>query len=201
MTAADEWTAPVTLVGDHVRLEPIGAEHLADLVDVGLQPDIWRWSVHAIRAADDMHAYVDAALAARSAGDELPFATIETRSGRVVGSTRFMAIVPGHRRLEIGHTWLAPAWQRTAINTEAKLLMLSHAFDTLGCVRVEFKTDSLNDDSRRALLGIGAIEEGTLRSHMITDSGRRRDSVYYSILDDEWPAVRVRLQARLQAHA
>jgi len=169
MAAADEWTARKPLVGGHVRLEPLGVEHVAGLLEVGLQPDIWRWSVAVIRTHEDMHAYVEAALAARSAGNELPFATIEVTTGRVVGSTRFMSMVPVHRRLEIGHTWLAPAWQRTAINTEAKLMMLGHAFDALHCVRVEFKTDSLNTTSRRALLGIGATEEGTLRNHMITD--------------------------------
>ena len=127
----------------------------------------------------------------------MPFATIEGASGRVVGGTRYMNIEPHHRRLEIGYTWLAPAWQRTAINTEAKLLMLTYAFNALGALRVEFKTDSLNEKSRTALLGIGAKEEGTMRNHMVTDSGRRRHSVYFSVIEEEWPQVRQHLDARL----
>jgi RimJ/RimL family protein N-acetyltransferase len=127
----------------------------------------------------------------------MPFATIEAASGQVVGSTRYMSIAPHHRRLEIGNTWLAPAWQRTAINTEAKLLMLTHAFTVVGALRVEFKTDALNEKSRAALLGIGATEEGTLRRHMLTDTGRRRDSVYFSVIEEEWPRVRMHLERRL----
>ncbi len=148
-----------------------------------------------------MRAYVEAALLDAEQGTALPFATIERASGRVVGSTRYLAIEPAHRRLEIGYTWVAPSWQRSAINTEAKLLMLAHAFERLGCHRVEFKTDALNERSRTALLGIGTVEEGTLRQHMITQGGRRRDTVYYSVLDGEWPAVRRLLTERLRRHA
>jgi RimJ/RimL family protein N-acetyltransferase len=127
----------------------------------------------------------------------MPFTIIERASGQPVGSTRYLNIDANHRRLEIGYTWVAPGWQRTPLNSEAKLLLMGHAFDRLGAVRVEFKTDSLNEASRRALLGIGAIEEGTLRNHMISQGGRRRHSVYYSVIEEEWPTVREHLEQRL----
>ncbi len=127
----------------------------------------------------------------------MPYATVEVATGRPIGGTRYLNIEPAHRRLEIGYTWLAPAWQRTAANTEQKLLMLAHAFNDLGALRVEFKTDSLNEKSRTALLGIGATEEGTMRNHMITQGGRRRHSVYFSVIEDDWPQIRQHLEARL----
>jgi N-acetyltransferase len=191
------WVEPVILEGKVVRLEPMSLDHLPGLIAVGLDSDIWRWMPKSIQTPGEMRAYVEKALEGRASGGEMPFATIEKSSGRVVGGTRYMNIEPQHRRLEIGYTWLAPAWQRTALNTEAKLLMLGHAFGPLGALRVEFKTDSLNDKSRTALAAIGAIEEGTFRSHMIMDTGRRRDSVYFSVIEDEWPSVRQRLEARL----
>jgi RimJ/RimL family protein N-acetyltransferase len=125
------------------------------------------------------------------------FATVEQKSGRAIGSTRFMNIDRTNRRVEIGSTWIAPAWQRTAVNTEAKYLMLRHAFEVWGCVRVELKTDALNQKSRNAILRLGAQEEGTLRRHLVTSTGRVRDTVYFSILDNEWPAVRAKLKAKL----
>ena len=131
----------------------------------------------------------------------MPFATVERACGHPVGSTRYLYIVARHRRLEIGYTWLARRWQRSAINTEAKLLMLHHAFDELGALRVEFKTDSLNEQSRTALPSIGAVEEGTLRNHMITSTGRRRHSAYFSVIEEEWPRVRQQLESRLARHA
>jgi N-acetyltransferase len=191
------WIEPVTLEGTHVRLEPLSIDHLPALVEVGLEPSLWRWTLSQIRTPDDMRRYVETALGGAASGAEVPFATIERRTGRAIGSTRFLAIEPQHRRVEIGYTWLAPAWQRTAANTEAKLLMLRHAFEDRGALRVEFKTDSLNERSRRALAGIGAVEEGTFRNHMLTQAGRRRHTVYFSITDEEWPAVRRRLEARL----
>ena len=127
----------------------------------------------------------------------MPFATVERASGRPIGSTRYLSIDDQHRRLEIGYTWVASGWQRSAVNTEAKLLMLGHAFERLGARRVEFKTDSLNEQSRRALRGIGATEEGTLRNHMISQGGLARHSVYFSVIADEWPRVRDALEARL----
>lgn len=191
------WVEPVTLEGSVVRLEPLSVEHLPGLTAIGLDSEIWRWMPSTIQSPGDMRAYVDRALAARDTGTEMPFVTIERSSGRVVGGTRYMNIEPHHRRLEIGFTWIAPAWQRTAVNTDAKLLMMTHAFNVLGALRVEFKTDSLNERSRAALLGIGAKEEGTLRNHMVTDSGRRRHSVYFSVLEEEWPGVRQHLESRL----
>lgn len=152
----------------------------------------------AVTGPADLRAIVDAALAGQAAGRELPFATVERASGKVVGSTRYLNIEPAHRRLEIGYTWLALPWQRTALNTEAKLLMVEHAVERLGAIRVEFKTDAVNEPSRRALLGIGATFEGVFRRHMIVQDGRLRDSAYYSITADEWPAVRAHLEARRQ---
>ena len=180
-----------------VRLEPLSTTHLAGLTDVGLDAELWRWTLNQISTPGDMRGYVEAALAAAAEGREVPFATIERASGKVVGSTRYLSIDAHHRRLEIGYTWIAPAWQRSAVNTEAKLLMLRHAFALLGALRVEFKTDSLNDRSRAALLAIGATEEGTLRNHMVTDAGRRRHSVYFSVIEEEWPRMRQHLESRL----
>jgi RimJ/RimL family protein N-acetyltransferase len=191
------WVEPVTLEGRWVRLEPLGAEHLPGLVEVGLDPSLWRWTLTVIATPDQMRRFVEAALAERAAGDSMPFTIIERASGQPVGSTRYLNIDANHRRLEIGYTWVAPGWQRTPLNSEAKLLLIGHAFDRLGAVRVEFKTDSLNEASRRALLGIGAIEEGTLRNHMISQGGRRRHSVYYSVIEEEWPTVREHLEQRL----
>ena len=195
--AGRPWVEPVTLEGSVVRLEPLSLDHLPGLTQIGLDADIWRWMPSNIQTPGEMRTYIDNALAGRETGREMPFATIERSSGRVVGGTRYMNIEPQHRRLEIGFTWLAPAWQRTALNTEAKLLMMAHAFNALGALRVEFKTDSLNDKSRTALLGIGAKEEGTMRNHMVTDSGRRRHSVYFSVIEEEWPQVRQHLEMRL----
>ena len=187
----------VTLTGNHVRLEPLTLDHLDALADVGLDPDLWRLSLRQIETRDDMRAYIEEALTEQSEGRSLPFATVDLASSTVAGSTRFGNIVLAHKRLEIGWTWIAKPWQRTAVNTEAKLLMLRYAFETLGCQRVELKTDSRNVRSQNAMRRIGATEEGTLRKHMITASGHIRDSVYFSILDDEWPTVEARLTDRL----
>ena len=191
------WVEPVTLDGSVVRLEPLTLDHLPGLTSIGLEGELWRWTLNVNQTPGDMRAYVEAALASAAAGTEVPFATVERSSRRVIGSTRFLSIDAHHRRLEIGYTWIAPAWQRTAVNTEAKLLMLTYAFNTLGALRVEFKTDSLNERSRAALLGIGASEEGTMRNHMVTDSGRRRHSVYFSVIEEDWPRVRQNLDSRL----
>jgi len=188
---------PVILEGRRVRLEPLTMAHHAGLVEAGLDEAIWRYVPQVMRTPDDMRAYIEAALEAQAAGAALPFATVDRASGRVMGSTRFFNIDRAHRRLEIGWTWLGLAWQRTAANTEAKYLMLGHAFETLECIRVEFKTDSLNERSRAALLRIGAKEEGTFRNHMIMPDGRIRHSVYYSIIDSEWPEVKSRLEQKL----
>jgi N-acetyltransferase len=190
----------VTLEGRHVRLEPLDRHHVDPLAEVGLDPDIWLWSPEPVRTRADIRAYVEAALDGRRLGTMLPFATVLRDGDTVVGSTRFGAIDLRHRRVEVGWTWVAPTWQRTAVNTEAKLLMLAHAFEVLGCQRVELKTDALNERSRNAIIRLGALQEGFFRKHMVTASGRVRDSVYFSIVDDEWPQVRARLEAKLAEH-
>ncbi len=192
---------PVTLEGTHVRLEPLTSYHHEALSRVGLDEDLWRLSPTALETAEDMCQYVESALRAQVDGTALPFAIVERGSGTVVGSTRYGNIDRANRRVEIGWTWVARPWQRTAVNTECKYLLLRHAFETLGCIRVEFKTDALNERSRQAILRIGAKEEGIFRNHMVTFTGRIRDSVYFSIIDSEWPAVRVRLEAMLERPA
>jgi len=189
---------PVTLAGTYVRLEPLGERHMDDLLAVALDEELWRWTTTQIHSPDDLAGYVATALRWQEAGTALPFATIDLASGRAVGSTRFGNADPENRRVEIGWTWLGRAHQRTALNTEAKLLMLKHAFDVLGCIRVELKTDALNARSRAAIRRLGATEEGTLRHHMITSTGRLRDTVYYSVLREEWPGVRAGLVERLR---
>jgi len=188
---------PIVLEGDFVRLEPMTLEHHAGLTAVGLDPEIWRFTLVVVQTPEEMRGYMDAALELQRGGAALPFVTIERSSGRIVGSTRFGNYDPANRRIEIGWTWIAPRWQRTAINTEAKYLMLSHAFEKLHCVRVELKTDVLNTRSRKAMLRIGAKEEGVLRKHSLVWDGRYRDSIYYSILDDEWATVKQELEKML----
>ncbi len=181
-----------------MRLEPLTSGHAAGLAEIGLDEDLWRWIPTSVRTAEEMSAYVQTALKEQADGSALPFALIEKTSGRVIGSTRYGNIERVHHRLEIGWTWVARAWQRTPINTEAKYLLLRHAFETLGCMRVELKTDSLNERSRAAIQRIGAREEGIFRNHMITSTGRVRHTVYYSIVDSEWPQVKSRLEAKLR---
>ncbi len=188
---------PVTLEGRFVRMEPLSITHVDALTAVGLDPDLWTWIPTAVRTPEDMREYVEIALNDQAAGRCLPFVTIERATGTVVGSSRFAAIDTANRRVEIGWTWIGRPWQRTSVNTEAKLLMLTHAFERWGCIRVELKTDRLNERSRTAIARLGAVEEGIFRRHMITASGRVRDTVYFSILDSEWPTVQARLSARL----
>lgn len=180
-----------------MRLEPLTLGHLDGLCAVGLDSDLWRWDSIQKRSRQDMETYVQKALDEQKRGVSLPFATVFLVTGQVIGSTRYLNIDLANRRVEIGATWIAKPWQRTAVNSEAKYLMLRHAFEVLECFRVELKTDALNERSRRAILRLGAKEEGTLRRHMVTDTGRVRDTVYFSILDHEWPAVKARLQAKL----
>lgn len=189
---------PRVLEGDIVRLEPLSTSHVESLAAVGLDPSLWRLQPRPVRSVSDMRAYVELALADQSRGRSLPFAIVDRKGERVIGSTRFMEIAPVHRRLEIGATWLTPDCQRTGANVESKLLLLGYAFDLAGAQKVVFKTEALNEQSRNALLALGAVEEGVLRRHLLGDDGRRRDMVYFSILDDEWPAVRERNEARLQ---
>lgn len=178
-------------------MEPLRLEHVEDLAAIGVGHDIFRWFPFAVDTKEDMLTYVRTGLAAQEAGTALPFVTIELASGRIAGATSLLAIERTHRRLEIGATWLGEAFQRTACNTEAKFLQLRHCFEDLGCVRVEFKTDALNAPSRAALARIGAVEEGTFRNHLICPGGRLRHSVYYSIIDSEWPAIKHHLQQLL----
>jgi RimJ/RimL family protein N-acetyltransferase len=188
---------PYILQGQHVRLEPLTRGHHAALCKVGLLEELWRWTPQQIQSSNDMSEYLEAALLAQEKGLEVPFATVDRHSDQVIGSTRFMNIESKHRRLEIGSTWIAPDWQRTAINTEAKYLMLCHAFGPLNCHRVEFKTDVMNQKSRDAILRIGAKQEGIFRNHMVTASGRVRDTIWFSIIDSEWPQVKLNLERRL----
>ena len=197
MALAPDRVEPVTLAGRIVRLEPLELEHVPRLADVGLDPAIWRWTIARPTSEADLRDWAETTIRARDAGTELPFVTLEAATGRPIGSSRYLNIVLEHRRLEIGWTWIAPAWQRTGANREAKLLMLTYAFETLGCRRVEFKTDTLNAPSRTALLGVGATFEGIFRNHMVMPDGRMRHSAYYSVIDDEWPAVKAGLERSL----
>lgn len=188
---------PVTLEGRHVRLVPLTVEHVPALWEAGNDDDLWRWTMSHPRSEADMRRYVDAALAKQAAGGALPFATLEAETGRVIGSTRYHNWEPPHPRVEIGYTFVSRPWQRTPANTEAKYLMLRHAFETLKLVRVELRTNALNARSRAAIARIGGVEEGTLRRHMLSDAGVLRDTVYFSILDDEWPQAKLRLEEKL----
>jgi RimJ/RimL family protein N-acetyltransferase len=188
---------PITLEGQHVRLEPLTAEHHAQLCEVGLDQELWRWTTVQLGTPEEMRAYMETALREQAAGTALPFATVERSSGRAIGSTRFGNIDAPNARVEIGWTWIGRPWQRTAVNTEAKYLMLRHAFENWRCNRVELKTDSLNARSRAAILRLGALEEGTLRNHMISHTGRLRHSVYFSIINSEWPTVKAGLEEKL----
>jgi RimJ/RimL family protein N-acetyltransferase len=195
------WVEPVTLEGRIVRLEPLSEAHLDGLAEVAFDPSLWQWTLARPTDRDGLREWLDAALANAAAGIERPFATIDRATGRPIGSTRFMSIVPEHRRLEIGWTWVARDWHRRGANREAKLLQLTHAFETLGANRVEFKTDSLNEKANPALLGIGATFEGTFRNHMVMPGGRLRHSNYYSVVAEEWPDVKARLLATLEGRS
>jgi RimJ/RimL family protein N-acetyltransferase len=174
-------------------------EHLPGLTAAGADPEIWKWYSVNGATPETMRAFVEDALDMRARGTGVPF-TVFDAAGEIVGSTRFGNIAPAHRRAEIGWTFLAPRCQRTGINTEMKYLMLRHAFEAWGLLRVEFKTDSLNDKSRNALKRIGATEEGTLRNHMVTFTGRVRHSVYYSVTDGDWPRVKRQLEELMARH-
>jgi RimJ/RimL family protein N-acetyltransferase len=191
----EAWSVPV-LEGRIVRLEPLAREHEDALWEASRDPRTWQWlSIVQPQTREEWHAYVYGALRAREAGTELPLVT--QRDGAVVGSTRFLALRPEHRSVEIGWTWLHPSAWNTGANVEAKLLQLTHAFETWGCRRVELKTDAQNERSRRALESLGATFEGVHRKHMLVRGGENRDSAWYAVTDDDWPGVRARLEARL----
>ena len=192
------WVTPVTLTGRRVRMEPLDEHHLDELAKVAYDDAIWRWTIS--KPIDDqlLRAWFDQARANARETIEVPFATIDQASGRAIGSSRFMTITPEHRRLEIGWTWVGTDFQRTGANREAKLLQLTHAFETLDAERVEFKTHARNVASRTALLGIGATFEGVLRHHTIMPDGSHRDSAYYGVIRPEWPGVKARLEGLLE---
>lgn len=192
-------TPPVTLDGRQVRLVPLQPDHAAAFWEVAKDSleEIFRWIPYRMETPEDFQRVVEKAFAEQARGESVVFATVERVTGKVIGSTRFMNIDRANSRAEIGSTWIAPPWQRTAVNTEAKYLMLRHAFEEWRCIRVELKTDALNQRSRNAILRLGAREEGTLRKHLLTWTGRMRDTVYFSILDTEWPGVKSRLEAKL----
>jgi RimJ/RimL family protein N-acetyltransferase len=188
---------PITLEGSHVRLEPLSESHHEPLCDVGLDPELWKLIPIQVLDRDQMMRYIRNVLSDQEKGTSIPFATVDRASGQVVGATRFMNIDVANKRVEIGSTWIGRPWQRTAINTEAKYLMMRYAFESLACNRVELKTDALNTQSRNAILRIGAKEEGILRHQMVTWSGRLRDTVYFSVIAPEWPDVKAALEAKI----
>ncbi len=214
--------SPVTLEGQHVRLEPLSAAHEESLIAAASDGELWNSTVTIVPARDTMSAYIEAALRGQAEGNELPFVIIRKTSGEVaessalarvsarapytramddkgevVGTTRFYYVRPADRCVSIGYTWLSKSAQRTTVNTESKLLLLTHAFEYWRCIRVELVTDVLNQQSRTAILRLGAKQEGILRNHMIMPSGRIRDSVIFSIIAEEWPEVRARLKSKL----
>jgi RimJ/RimL family protein N-acetyltransferase len=193
---------PITLAGRHVRLEPLSLSHASELFAVlRIDPSVWRWLPPAPPATlPDMEALITAELNAQASGAKLAFAQIEQATGRAVGSTTYLDISRCDRRLEIGSTWIAKPWQRTGINTEAKYLLLRHAFEDLGAVRVQLKTDKRNLQSQAAIERLGAVREGVLRKHLLVHDGVIRDTVMYSITEDEWPAVKQRLETKLAAY-
>jgi RimJ/RimL family protein N-acetyltransferase len=199
--AAPHWVTSLTLVGRRMRLEPLELAHVPGLAAAGANPATWTWMHAPLTDEASMRAWAEDAVRNRDAGAEVPFATVDAATGRILGSTRFMSIAPAHRRLEIGWTWLTPAAHGSGANTEAKLLMLEHAFEQLRAMRVELKTDARNERSRAALAGIGATFEGIFRRHQLMGSGRVRDSAWYAVVDEAWPAVRERLRARLAGQA
>ncbi len=194
----NEWVQPVTLTGRFVRLEPMQEAHIPALAEIGVGQDFWDFMLYGrMDTLEDMRAWVLDILERGRRGTDLPFVVIHLASGRVAGATRYLNILPKDRGLEIGGTWYGLEFQRTAVNTESKYLLLRHAFETLGAIRVQFKTDLRNERSQRAIERLGAVKEGILRNHMILPDGRIRHSVFYSIIDSEWPQVKARLEAML----
>jgi RimJ/RimL family protein N-acetyltransferase len=196
---ASRFIDPVTLRGTHVTLEPLSREHEDGIRAAAADGELWQLWYTSVPAPDRTAAWLDAALDMRERLGALPFAVRHNGSGDIVGSTRYFNVDAANRRLEIGHTWYARRVQRTAVNTECKLLLLTHAFEALGCIAVEFRTHWFNHASRAAIARLGAKQDGVLRSHQIMPDGSRRDTVVFSIIDGEWPAVRQHLAHRLKA--
>lgn len=186
------------LPAGRARLEPLDLSHAADLLEAGADPAVWRYNPYTPpKTVDEMKSVIASILKTRDTGAEQPFAIVDRTAGRACGSTRYMDIDPKNRSLEIGFTWIGVPWQRSSINTECKRLLLGHAFETLGCVRVQLKCDARNVQSQRAIERIGGVFEGRLRKNRILHDGYIRDSMYYSIIADEWPATRAKLDALL----
>jgi N-acetyltransferase len=197
---ADMEVKPVILTGKYVRLEPLSEDHFPALAEIGVGQPFWHFMVYGdMNTHEDMHGWVNDLLARAETGSDVPFVAIHLASGRVVGATRYMNIMPKDRGLEIGGTWYGLEFQRTAVNTECKYLLLRHAFEALRCIRVQLKTDLRNERSQNAIERLGAVKEGVLRNHMILPDGHYRHSVFYSILDTEWPEVKQRLEQWLEA--
>ncbi|MCK5428480.1 MAG: GNAT family N-acetyltransferase [Anaerolineales bacterium] len=192
---------PITLTGRVVRLEPLAESHIPDLTIAAADESIWRYMRYGnITTEQQMRGWVQSMLAEQARGTDLPFAVVHIESGRAIGATRYLNISPQNLALEIGGTWYAVPYQRSAVNTECKYLLLEHAFERLGCIRVQFKTDPRNQRSQRALERIGAVKEGLLRKHMVLPDGFIRDSIFYSIIDTEWPTVKTDLEVKLGYH-
>jgi len=199
MNAEELWKTPVTLTGKVVRLEPLSEAHIPALALAGRDESIWKYMRYAdLTSEESMTAWVRDMLRRQQAGTDLPFAVIHLASGRAAGATRYLEMRPPHRSLEIGGTWYAPEFQRTAVNTECKYLMLKYAFEEMKCIRVQFKADVRNERSVLAIERLGAVREGVLRNHYILQDGTFRDSVYFSILDREWPVTKILLEERLK---
>jgi RimJ/RimL family protein N-acetyltransferase len=193
-----DWIERVTLQGKYVRLEPMGEQHILGLAEIGVGQDFWGFMLYGdMKTEADIHRWVLDILEREKKGGDLPFVAIHLESGRVAGATRYLNIMPKDRGLEVGGTWYGLDFQRTAVNTECKYLLLTHAFETLKCIRVQIKTDSINVRSQKAIERIGAVKEGVLRNHMILPDGRIRHSVFYSVLDTEWDGVKKNLEAML----
>ena len=199
MNAEELWKTPINLTGKVVRLEPLSETHIPALAIAGREQSIWKYMLCGNLASEEnMMAWVRDMLKHQQAGTDLPFAVIHLASGRAAGATRYLEMHPQHRSLSIGGTWYAPEFQRTAVNTECKYLMLKYAFEEMKCIRVQIKTDVRNEPSIRAIERLGAVREGVLRNHMILQDGTIRDSVYFSILDREWPDTKSSLEERLK---
>ncbi len=188
---------PTMLEGRWLRLEPLEPRHEAELAPLAMDREVWQYLFAPLATPKDVHDYLQQAFATAATGAEIPFAQVERVTSRVIGATRIMDIRREHDAVEIGHTWLGRSWWRSAMNSESKYLLLHHLFDAVGCKRVALKTDRLNERSQRAIERLGAVREGILRKHMIVQGGRSRDTVYYSILDEEWPAIRAKMEAGL----
>ncbi len=192
---------PITLEGIHIRLEPLSFEHFNDLAEIAFDEELWRWTLGKVTDEASLREYISEAIEGAKTGIYLPFAIIEKSSGKAIGAARFGSIVVEYRRVEIGWTWIARNFQRTFVNTEAKYLMLKHAFETWKCLRIGIQTDSLNQRSHDAILRIGAKKEGIIRKDKITHDGRVRSSVFFSIIDDEWETVKKNLELKMERNS